>query len=345
MGQVKILTGPYSQAEWNSAVEEFSDVSLLQTWEYAEASSSTRGLEVGRLLFEADGRIVGAAQGFTRALPFVGGGAVVFNRGPIWQRKTASAPGLAAILAELRDYWVRKKGMYLRISPAIQVGQVSEALFREAGYELAGQSHPWISARLDLSLPVETLRGSLRSNWASSLKKAEASGVAVEDGSDERSFLQIRQALEELLRVKDFESTVTPDFLKKFQELADGRHKFWSLTAALNGRSFGGIAIARYGHVCEYLVGAVNDEGKRFNIGQLLLWSAVLRAKDQGYRWFDLGGMDPEGTPKGVLYFKQGLKAEPYAYIGDFEAYSPGLINKTIRWKLERALRIISRAE
>jgi hypothetical protein len=339
MGPVKILTGPFSRPEWNAAVEEFSDVSLLQTWEYAEASSSARGLEVSRLLFEVDGRIVAAAQGFMRALPFVGGGAVVINRGPIWQRNAASASGLSGVLAELRDYWVREKGMYLRISPAIPAGQVSEVLFREAGYELAGQSRPWISARLDLSVPVETLRGSLRSNWAASLKKAEAAGVTVEDGPDERLFAPIRQELEELLRVKDFESTVTPDFLKKFQELADSRHKLWSLTAARNGRSFGGIAIARYGRVCEYLVGAVNDEGKRFNIGQLLLWSAVLRAKDQGYRWFDLGGMDPEGTPKGVLYFKQGLKAEPYTYVGDFEAYSPGLINRTIRWKLERALR------
>ena len=100
----------------------------------------------------------------------------------------------------------------------------------------------------------------------------------------------------------------------------------------------GGIALARYGSVCEYLVGAVNEEGKRLNTGQLLLWSAVLTARDRGYRWFDLGGMDPEGTPEGVLYFKAGLNAEAYTYMGDFEAYSPGLINHAIRWKLERAL-------
>jgi len=36
---MKIATGPFSQAEWNSIVENFADLNLLQTWEYAEASS------------------------------------------------------------------------------------------------------------------------------------------------------------------------------------------------------------------------------------------------------------------------------------------------------------------
>jgi lipid II:glycine glycyltransferase (peptidoglycan interpeptide bridge formation enzyme) len=342
MGQMKILTGPFSQSEWNSVVEDFADISLLQTWEYAEASSRARGLQVCRLLFETHGEIVGAAQGFMREIPFIGGGAIVINRGPIWRRNTEDLSRLAGILTALREYWVRKKGMYLRISPAIKAGEVSELLFQEAGYQLAGHSRPWISARLDLSKTEKTLRNSLRNNWAASLKKAEAAGISIECGPEEPLFAQIRREFEELFRAKEFQSTVTPEFLKNFQELADNRQKLWSFTAAHNGRAFGGIALARYGSVCEYLVGAVKDEGKRFNVGQLLLWSAVLKAKEQGYRYFDLGGMDPEGTPKGVLYFKQGLKADPYTYIGDFEAYSPGVINKTIRWKLERALEIQS---
>ena len=58
MGQMKIVTGPFSQGEWNSIVENFADLNLLQTWEYAEASSQTRALDVSRLLFEVDGNIV-----------------------------------------------------------------------------------------------------------------------------------------------------------------------------------------------------------------------------------------------------------------------------------------------
>ena len=140
---------------------------------------------------------------------------------------------------------------------------------------------------------------------------------------------------------KQFTSPVTSKFLEAFQDLADDKHKLWSFTATHGEQPLGGIALARYGSVCEYLVGAVNDEGKRLGAGQLLLWSAVMNAKDSGYQWFDLGGMDPEGTPKGILHFKSGLSSKSYELVGDFEAFSPGLINRAIRWKLERTLRLL----
>ena len=335
---MKIATGPFSQAEWNSIVENFADLSLLQTWEYAEASSRTRALDVSRLLFEVDGNIVGAAQAFVRAIPFSKGGAVVINRGPLWQRNPADPSRLEAMLAALRVFWVEQKRMYLRVSPAVKSGEMQESLFHGAGYQSAEYSRPWVSARLDLSKAPDLLRGSLRNNWAAALKKAEAAGITVECGIEEKLFDQVWSEFEQLGKRKAFHSTVTPGFLAAFQNIADKSRKLWSFTAEHNGRSLGGIALARYSSVCEYLVGAVNDEGKRLNAGQLLLWSAALGAKERGYRWLDLGGLDPEGTPKGILYFKDGLRAESYRYIGDFEAYLPGVISRAIRWKLERTL-------
>ena len=338
MGQIKIVAGPFSQSEWNSVVENFADLSLLQTWEYAEASSRTRGLGVSRLFFEIDGGIVGAAQAFVRPMPFIRGGAAVINRGPLWQQSSADRSRLAAILDALRTHWVERQGMYLRVSPAIHSGEIPESVFHQAGYQSAEFGRPWVSARLDLFKATATLRRSLRKNWAVALKKAEAAGITVTCGFEEKLFDQIRTGLGQVRKREAFDSTVTPAFLAAFQDLADHSHKLWGFAAEFNGRSLGGIALARYGSVCEYLVGAVNDEGKRLNAGQLLLWSAALNAKERGYRWFDLGGMDPQATPKGILYFKVGLSAEPYSYAGDFEAYFPGFINKAIRWKLERTL-------
>jgi len=338
MGQVKIVTGPFSQSEWNSVVEGFTDLSLLQTWEYAEASSRTRALEVSRFFFEVDGNIVGAAQAFVRPIPFIRGGAVVINRGPLWQRNPANPSTLAAILAALRAYWVEHQGMYLRVSPAIKLDEIPDSLFHEAGYQSAEYSRPWVSARLDLSKARDTLRSSLRNNWAAHLRKAEAAGITVQCGFEEKLFDRIRSEFEQMIRNKGFKSTVTPAFLAAFQDIADKSHKLWSFTAEHNGLCLGGIALAPYGSACEYLVGAVNDGGKRLNAGQLLLWSAALNAKERGYRWLDLGGTDPESTPKGILHFKAGLRAESYRYIGDFEAYLPGVISRAIRWKLERTL-------
>ncbi len=340
MGEM-ILDGPFSQSDWNSAISQFADLNLLQTWEYAEAASRTRALEVRRLLIKADGHVIGAAQAFVRAIPYIGGGAVLVNRGPLWQSERATPSTLAAVISALREYWVSKRGMYLRVAPAIRAGEVSQGLFKEASYDPAQYSRPWISACLDLSSPTETLRRSLRANWNASLKKAESAGIKVDYGPEERLLTDIRTELERLTVRKQFMSPVTPAFIETFQDFADDKHKLWSFTAMHGKQPLGGIALARYGSVCEYLIGAVNDEGKRLGAGQLLLWSAVIKAKDSGYRWLDLGGMDPEATPKGILYFKSGLGAKSYELLGDFEAYSPGLINKAIRWKLERTLRLL----
>ena len=339
MDEMNTIDGPFSQSDWNAAVSEFADLSLLQTWEYGEAASRTRALEVCRLLFQMDGRVIGAAQGLLRKIPYIGGGAVVINRGPLWKCAGADPSTLVEILRFLRGHYVVRNGMYLRIAPGILSEDTPPSIFREAGYQPARYSRPWVSARLDLSNSVDVLRRSLRQNWNAGLKKAEAAGIVVECGPERTLFNQLRTEFERLVTQKQFHSTVTPEFIDMFQKIAGDEHKLWSLTAAHGGRSLGGIALARYGPVCEYLIGAVNEEGKRLNAGQLLLWSAVMNAKDRGYRWFDLGGMDPEGTPEGILYFKSGLHAEPYKYIGDFEAYAPGLINKAIRWRLERALR------
>ncbi len=339
MDSIRILEGPFSQSDWNAAVSPFSDLSLLQTWEYGEASSRTRGLGVSRLLFEMDGNVVGAAQGFVRKIPLLKAGAVVINRGPLWQCPSADTSRLVKILRALRDHYAVRQGMYLRIAPAILSDGTRLSVFSDAGYQPSQLSRPWISTRLELSKPVEVLRRSLRQNWNASLKKAEAAGIVVKCGPEESLFSELRTEFAKLVSQKQFHSTVTPEFIDKFQEIADGDHKLWSLTATHGSRPLGGIALARYGSVCEYLIGAVNEEGKRLNAGQLLLWSALRNAKDRGYQWFDLGGMDPEGTPEGILYFKGGLQAEPYKYIGDFEAYIPGLINEAIRWRLERALR------
>src|SRR5262249_46525816 len=145
------------------------------------------------------------------------------------------------------------------------------------------------------------------SNWKASLKKAKTAGVTVELGTQDELLNEINGEYRKLLIRNHYESPVRPAFLEMFQKLASSDHKLLCLVARFDGKSQGGILIARYGDTCEYLVGAVSTQGRELSAGQLLLWNSVIHAKEMGYRWFDLGGTDPANTPKGILYFKQGL--------------------------------------
>ena len=49
----------------------------------------------------------------------------------------------------------------------------------------------------------------------------------------------------------------------------------------------------------------------------VLLWESLVAAKQNGCRWFDIGGLSEE-TPKGIAEFKKGLNATPYGLVGEW---------------------------
>jgi acyl carrier protein len=52
-----------------------------------------------------------------------------------------------------------------------------------------------------------------------------------------------------------------------------------------------------------------------------------------GYRWFDMGGIDPENLP-GITAFKRGIGGGEYQLIGNFEARPPGMEKLNYREEL-----------
>jgi FemAB family len=55
-----------------------------------------------------------------------------------------------------------------------------------------------------------------------------------------------------------------------------------------------------------YLLGATSDDGLNAKGAYLLQWTMIQWLKENGIKWYDLGGIDPEGNP-GVYSFKRGL--------------------------------------
>ena len=43
----------------------------------------------------------------------------------------------------------------------------------------------------------------------------------------------------------------------------------------------------------------------------------MLESKDDGCKWFDIGGLD-ETTPKGIAHFKRGLNSNLYELSGEW---------------------------
>ncbi|MBT3766073.1 MAG: GNAT family N-acetyltransferase [Rhodospirillaceae bacterium] len=318
----------FSQDTWSDLVSGFDGLSLLQTWEHAEAKAQTGPWGVERGIFKIDGKTVGAAQAMIRTLPLIGGGLVWINRGPLWH--SADIP-FADLVAALKATYVDQRGFYLRIAPPLPGDDSfipAATLTDEPG---------WASAMLDLSPSVEDLRQGLKQKWRNGLNKAERSGFEVEEGTDDALFTAFLDAHTEFSDAKGFATSVTPDFLRSLNDLSLEVGKLYTLVARLDGKVAGSALIARYGDTGEYLAGNTTDAGRRLNAGQLLLWRAVETLKHQGHRRFDLGGMDEVLTPKGIYRFKEGLGGIPYRLAPELELGGDSLRGRLVRWRVNKA--------
>ncbi len=340
---IHLVARPFSQEEWTDVVLGFHDLNLIQTWEYAEAKSQTGPWKVERAIFIENERVVGAVQAVVRPIPWVGGGLVWINRGPLWRRSEDKEPSLlVAMMEELLHHWVSKRHMYLRIAPCVQEEELNAKTIEEIGYDLDRNLPGWASARMDLLRPIESLKKQLHQKWRNCLNKAERLGITVQSGCDDSVFNEFLQEYRQMLLARNYASSVTPLLLSRMQTLLPREKKFWVATARKNGQLLGAILIARYGVTCEYLAGAINDAGRAANAGQLLLWQAIDEMKNLGYRRFDLGGMASQQTAAGIFHFKAGLGGVPYRLVGELEALDGGWLSRIIRWRVCRVRQAVS---
>ena len=86
--------------------------------------------------------------------------------------------------------------------------------------------------------------------------------------------------------------------------------------AFLDDELLAGICIVSHGTAATYLLGWNGKQGRSLKANQFLLWNAMMILKEQGIRWFDLGGIDEESTP-GISGFKLGVNGIRYSLVGD----------------------------
>ena len=322
----------YSQESWLAVAAGFPGYNLMQDWSYGAAKAAMGGWQVERgLIVDAD-KTIGAVQVLVKQLPVFGGGLAWVNRGPLGFSDTRMELSLRA----LHQYYVGTRGCYLRIAPLIDEADPLSQSAGEFGFHHT-ETKGWASATLDLSPDLDSLRSGLRQKWRNALNKAERAELTVETGSSETLFNHFVDEYERFLSDRGVETTVTPDLLQALQQYRPSDAKLTCFSARHDETPLGTVLIAQTGDSAEYLAGTLLDAGRAFNVGQLLLWRAIGHAKSRGVKWFDLGGMDPELTPKGIFEFKRGVGGTPYGLAPEIGSLGGGWRAALVRWRVARA--------
>jgi lipid II:glycine glycyltransferase (peptidoglycan interpeptide bridge formation enzyme) len=249
------------------------------------------------------------------------------NRGPLlkriinqYDRENTSGNVINILLneAKKRRWWV------VQIAPELTQSLNAEKVLEETGLKKLA-SPPSASGLILLSHSIDDLLMSLKGKWRNCLKKGHRLGVVVSIKSGNSHALNtLISRYDELQNNKGFQG-MSDSLIKS---LANQHGKDWEFTIFIANedintgieRSVGMLVSIQHGDTSTYFIGATNDKGRKLQVNYVLLWEAILYAKQNGCVWFDIGGLN-KITPTGVAHFKKGLRSELYSLVGEWRAF------------------------
>lgn len=331
-------------AEWSQMLDLFDDANIYQTFAYGEVRWG--GKNLSHLVLKQDGDVLALAQlRVLRPTPFKFG--IAYLRwGPLCERRgrPMDPEVLTKMAHALEEEYVRKRRLFLRILPNAFAGSLRaealESAFNRFDREPRTPGNAQRTFLLDLAPTLELLRSSLDKKWRNQLTRSEKNNLEVTAGNGWDEYRRFGLIYDQMRKRKSFESTLDFTEFGRIQEHLTQRHRMQVLICEQKGIPVAGLVASAMGDSGIYLLGATGDEGLNSKGAYLLQWSLVKWLKENGVRWYDLGGIDPEGNP-GVYHFKRGLSGVDVCRTNPFVASGSAVSTATFRAGLamQRAFR------
>jgi lipid II:glycine glycyltransferase (peptidoglycan interpeptide bridge formation enzyme) len=309
-------------------LDQFEDANLYQTWSYGAVRWGQGNLS--HLVVKDGGEVVGMAQLRIIQPTRLKFGMAYLRWGPLWSTKRAKYdPRLPDYVAQvLEEEYVRKRGLLLRVLPNAFMGSDRAASFQSAFSKIGGEPGTGGGAYrtfiVDLAPPIDDLRRNLDKKWRNALSRAEKNQLEIVGGKGTEEYRIFTQMYREMLKRKGFETTVSIEEFERIQADLPNNLRMQTLICMQCGVPVAGIVCSAMGDSAIYLLGATSDSGLTAKGGYLLQWAWIRRLKEEGVKWYDLGGIDPLGNP-GVYHFKSGLSGVDSSHISSLTVSNGGL--------------------
>jgi lipid II:glycine glycyltransferase (peptidoglycan interpeptide bridge formation enzyme) len=306
----KVEVDRWTPAEWSQMLDLFNDANVYQTWSYGQVHWGSKGLS--HLVLQRDGEVVGMAQlRIVRPTKFNFGMAYL-RWGPLCERRgrPLDSEVVAYMASALDEEYVRRRKLFLRILPNAFIGSQRARIFQSAFFrfdsELSLPDNTYRTFVLDLAPELEELRRRLDAKWRNHLKRAEKNRLKVLAGSGDAEFRTFCDIYNQMRKRKAFDTTVDVEEFARIQEHLPEPHRMRVLICEDRGVPVAGLVASAMGDSAIYLLGATSDTALKSQGAYLLQWTMIQWLKENGIRWYDLGGIDPVGNP-GVYSFKRGF--------------------------------------
>ena len=310
----KYSVSSIESTHWNSILDQFPDATIYQTEPFSRYSIGGKNLEQF-LMFEKSEIVAGAIVRIKK-IPMINRGAAYIRWGPLHLNNDPDI--LISCLKFLNHEYAEKRNLLLRImSNKIDSVDNSYSVFQNAGFKKYVNGND--SIIIDLTNDENTLRAGLRKKWRYSLKQAENNDLSVEIGSSENHFDTFHRLYKEMHSRKKFDEFVNISSFKKINFELEDNKKLKIFICKFNSEPVSAIVLSGIGKTGIYLLGGSSNNGLKVGASYFLQWQAIIWLKENGFAFYDLGGIDKSNNP-GVYTFKSGMGGREITSLGGFQA-------------------------
>lgn len=318
--------------EWSEIITEFDDAVLYNTWEYGAIQWGEKDLS--HLIIKKDNEVLAAAQARIVKLPFVGAGICYISWGPLWRRRGRVVDTQIfreAVRAIWQEYGCRR-GLFVRILPSEIRDNAAEvhSILEAEGYKWEATAPRHHTILIDITPSLEELRRGLKKKWRENLNRGNRSELEVSDGNDLRMFAVFQNLYKEMHRRKGFAEFVSPEKFMAIQKVLPDKLKMRISIAYHNAEPVSGLVWSAIGERGIPIFSATANKGLKLRGSYILRWQMLEMLKKRGCRFFDQGGINPEGNP-GSHHFKSGMGGKKVWHLGEFKACDSILSNALVK--------------
>ena len=311
----KIKWNILSLPEWEERFSAIPYSTLCQSYEYAQAICPIQHQKARWGLIEINDQEAGLVQILEAGILGNLLHGLHLDRGPLWFDGFGSAVHIKAFFDSFNREFPNRFGRRRRIIPEVLHGAAAMSMLKGSNLTLVND-HGYETIWLDLQSDSAELRENLDKKWRNALSKAERAGLEItcdEAGQGAAAFLMGYSADRAAKGYDGPSVKLSAAIIKAF----GAKNRAWICTAQLDKRDIAAILVLCHGSSATYQIGWSSEEGRNTSAHNLLLWHAIQRLKQNGYRYLDLGGVNDESA-KGVKKFKEGLGGHARRYAGQY---------------------------
>ena len=242
-------------------------------------------------------------------------GVAYLRWGPLWSRRGLPIDPEVPLrfVRAMEEEYVQKRGLFLRVLPNAFLrtarAEQMETAFGRFTAETPVSDNTYDTFVLDLSPPLDQLRRQMDRKWRNQLTTCEKKNLKVTASTGTQEFRAFLAMYDEMKKRKHFASAVRAEDFERIQALSPEAQRMRVFLCEEAGTAVAGLVASAMGDSAVYLMGATSEQGRKLKGSYLLQWSLIQWLKENGNRWYDLGGIDRENNP-GVYHYKKGLSGQ-----------------------------------